>query len=165
MERPLWFATNFKRDIKYTRSGRMMSILTMGEKRGTVQQANVYAFKQTKTNNELIYQTKDLSLWYGKEQALKNINMSIHDKAVTAIIGPSGCGKSTYLKTLTRMVELVPSVHMEGEIAYKGKNILDKTFRSDELSTVIGMVFQKAYTFTISIYETVTNVPTLNVII
>jgi len=140
----------------------MMSILTMGEKSGTVQQANVYAFKQTKTNNELIYQTKDLSLWYGKEQALKNINMSIHDKAVTAIIGPSGCGKSTYLKTLNRMVELVPSVHMEGEIAYKGKNILDKTFRSEELRTVVGMVFQKANPFTKSIYENVAYGPRIH---
>src|SRR5699024_11514432 len=67
--------------------------------------------------------------------ALKNINMSIRDKEVTAIIGPSGCGKSTYLKTLNRMVELIPTVRMEGEIAYKGKNILDKTFRSEELRT------------------------------
>src|SRR5699024_2530091 len=78
-----------------------------------VQQGNVYAFKQTAEENELIYQTRNLNLWYGKEQALKNINMSIHDKEVTAIIGPSGCGKSTYLKALNRMVELIPSVRME----------------------------------------------------
>src|SRR5690625_3893709 len=81
--------------------------------------------------------------------------MSIHDKAVTAIIGPSGCGKSTYLKALNRMVELIPSVRMEGEIAYKGKNILDKTYRSEELRTVVGMVFQKANPFPKSIYENV----------
>lgn len=139
-----------------------MSILTMGERNGIVQQSNVYAFKQAKANNELIYQTKDLNLWYGKEQALNNINMSIHDKEVTAIIGPSGCGKSTYLKTLNRMVELIPSVHMEGEIAYKGQNILDKTFRSEELRTVVGMVFQKANPFPKSIYENVAYGPRIH---
>jgi len=124
-----------------------MSLLTIEERHDTEQQANVYPFTQIKVKNELIYQTKNLNLWYGKEQALKNINMPIHDKEVTAIIGPSGCGKSTYLKTLNRMVELIPSVHMEGEISYKGKNILDKTFRSEELRTDVGMVFQKANPF------------------
>lgn len=139
-----------------------MSLLTIEERNDTEQQANVYTFKQAKANNELIYQTRDLNLWYGKEQALKNINMSIHDKEVTAIIGPSGCGKSTFLKTLNRMVELIPSVHMEGEISYKGKDILDKTVRSEELRTDVGMVFQKANPFPKSIYENVAYGPRIH---
>jgi len=140
----------------------MMSMLTMEKRTETVQQGNVYALKQTAEDNELIYQTRNLNLWYGKEQVLKNINMSIHDKEVTAIIGPSGCGKSTYLKALNRMVELIPSVRMEGEIAYKGKNILDKTYRSEELRTVVGMVFQKANPFPKSIYENVAYGPRIH---
>lgn len=139
-----------------------MSLLTVEKRNDAVQQGNVYAFKQTAEENELIYQTRNLNLWYGKEQALKNINMSIHDKEVTAIIGPSGCGKSTYLKALNRMVELIPSVRMEGEIAYKGKNILDKTYRSEELRTVVGMVFQKANPFPKSIYENVAYGPRIH---
>ena len=140
----------------------MMSMLTMKKRTETVQQGNVYALKQTAEDNELIYQTRNLNLWYGKEQVLKNINMSIHDKEVTAIIGPSGCGKSTYLKALNRMVELIPSVRIEGEIAYKGKNILDKTYRSEELRTVVGMVFQKANPFPKSIYENVAYGPRIH---
>ena len=140
----------------------MMSMLTMEKRTETVQQGNMYALKQTAEDNELIYQTRNLNLWYGKEQALKNINMSIHDKEVTAIIGPSGCGKSTYLKALNRMVELIPSVRIEGEIAYKGKNILDKTYRSEELRTVVGMVFQKANPFPKSIYENVAYGPRIH---
>ena len=139
-----------------------MSLLTIEKRNHIEQQANVYPFKQAKANNELIYQTKGLNLWYGKEQALKNINMSIHDKEVTAIIGPSGCGKSTFLKTLNRMVELIPSVHMEGEISYKGKDILDKTVRSEELRTDVGMVFQKANPFPKSIYENVAYGPRIH---
>src|SRR5699024_1002034 len=81
--------------------------------------------------------------------------MSINDKEVTAIIGPSGCGKSTYLNALNRMVELIPSVRMEGELAYKGNNILDKTYRSEELRTVVRMVFQNATPFPKSIYDKV----------
>src|SRR5699024_2646639 len=139
-----------------------MSLLTVEKRNDAVQQGNVYAFKQTAEENELIYQTRNLNLWYGKEQAVKTINMSIHDKEVTAIIGPSGCGKSTYLKALNRMVELIPSVRIEGEIAYKGKNILDKTYRSEELKTVVGMVFQKANPFPKSIYENVAYGPRIH---
>lgn len=139
-----------------------MSLLTIEERNDTEQSANVYVFKQTRAKNALIYQTRDLNLWYGKEQALKNINIPIHDKEVTAIIGPSGCGKSTFLKTLNRMVELIPSVHMEGEIAYKGKDILDKTVRSEELRTDVGMVFQKANPFPKSIYENVAYGPRIH---
>ena len=63
-----------------------------------------------------VYETNGLNLWYGSSHALKNINLSINEKEVTAIIGPSGCGKSTYLKTLNRMVEMVPDVSISGNL-------------------------------------------------
>ena len=66
---------------------------------------------------------KDLCLWYGSSQALKNINIEIPEKSITALIGPSGCGKSTFLKTLNRMNDLIPDVRITGEVSYKGQNI------------------------------------------
>lgn len=83
----------------------------------------------TDINKKSVYDTNDLNLWYGDTHALKDINLSINEKEVTAIIGPSGCGKSTFIKTLNRMVELVPSVSTTGNITYKDKNILDKSDR------------------------------------
>ena len=74
--------------------------------------------------NSLFY--KNLDLWYGDNHAFKNINLDILENNVTAIIGPSGCGKSTYIKTLNRMVELVPSVKTAGKIIYRDQNILMK---------------------------------------
>lgn len=111
---------------------------------------------------EVVYDTKGLNLWYGETHALKNINMDIKEKEVTAIIGPSGCGKSTYLKTLNRMVELVPIVKTSGQITYKGKNILDKFFRVEDLRTQVGMVFQKANPFPKSIYENIAYGPKIH---
>ncbi|MDN6327215.1 MAG: ATP-binding cassette domain-containing protein, partial [Alkalibacterium sp.] len=74
-------------------------------------------------NKSLVYSIKDLNLWYGDTKALKNISIDIPEKEVIAIIGPSGCGKSTFIKTLNRMVELVPSVKTEGSIHYKKLDI------------------------------------------
>lgn len=111
---------------------------------------------------EVVYDTKGLNLWYGETHALKNINMEIKEKEVTAIIGPSGCGKSTYLKTLNRMVELVPIVKTSGQITYKGRNILDKSFRVEDLRTQVGMVFQKANPFPKSIYENIAYGPKIH---
>ncbi|PLT35685.1 phosphate ABC transporter ATP-binding protein PstB [Bacillus sp. V5-8f] len=105
--------------------------------------------------NNIVYKTKELNLWYGENQALKNINLDINENEVTAIIGPSGCGKSTYIKTLNRMIELVPGVRTAGEIAYRGRNILDRSYRVEELRTKVGMVFQKPNPFPKSIYENV----------
>ncbi|SDB96871.1 phosphate ABC transporter ATP-binding protein, PhoT family [Pelagirhabdus alkalitolerans] len=102
-----------------------------------------------------IFETKDLNLWYGEDQALKNINLSIDKQNVTAIIGPSGCGKSTFLKTLNRMVELVPSVKTKGEINYQGVNIFDEKINLVELRSSIGMVFQKPNPFPKSIYDNI----------
>ena len=102
-----------------------------------------------------IMTAKDLCLWYGENQALKNINISIPEKSITALIGPSGCGKSTFLKTLNRMNDLIPTVKIEGEVSYNGKNIFDKDVDVNELRREIGMVFQKPNPFPMSIYDNI----------
>lgn len=102
-----------------------------------------------------VYETHGLNLWYGSTHALKNIDLSINEKEVTAIIGPSGCGKSTYLKTLNRMVEMIPDVHISGSLTFKGNNILDKSMPVELLRSKVGMVFQKPNPFPKSIFENV----------
>jgi phosphate transport system ATP-binding protein len=111
---------------------------------------------------EIVYKTTDLNLWYGENHALKNINLDIYENEVTAIIGPSGCGKSTYIKTLNRMIELIPIVKTSGEIAYRGRNIFDKSYTVEELRTKVGMVFQKPNPFPKSIYENVAYGPKIH---
>ncbi|AZB43627.1 phosphate ABC transporter ATP-binding protein [Bacillus sp. FJAT-42376] len=113
-------------------------------------------------NGAIVYKTENLDLWYGKNHALKNINLDVFENEVTAIIGPSGCGKSTYIKTLNRMVELVPIVKTSGRIMYRGENIFDKSFRAEELKTRVGMVFQKPYPFPKSIYDNVAYGPRIH---
>lgn len=114
------------------------------------------------TNQEVIYQTENLNLWYGETHALKNIQLAIGEKEVTAIIGPSGCGKSTYLKTLNRMVELAQGVTITGKLQYKNKDIFAKTMLVEQLRTEVGMVFQKANPFPKSIYENVAYGPRIH---
>ena len=111
--------------------------------------------ENVKLSSEVVYDVKDLNLWYGKDQALRNINMQILKNRVTAIIGPSGCGKSTFIKTLNRMIENIPVVRTTGEINYHGTDIFDKSVRLEELRTRVGMVFQKPNPFPKSIYENV----------
>jgi len=110
----------------------------------------------------IVYDTRKLNLWYGDHQGLKDINLSIYENEVTAIIGPSGCGKSTYLKTLNRMVELVPSVRTSGEILYRERNILNKNYTVEELRTRVGMVFQKPNPFPKSIYDNIAYGPRIH---
>ena len=111
---------------------------------------------------ENVYETNQLNLWYGNNHALKDINLNIQENNVTAIIGPSGCGKSTYLKTLNRMVELVPGVRTTGEINYRQQNILDKGYSVEELRTKVGMVFQKPNPFPKSIYDNIAYGPRIH---
>jgi phosphate transport system ATP-binding protein len=113
-------------------------------------------------NREIVYKTKQLNLWYGENHALKDINLDINENEVTAIIGPSGCGKSTYIKTLNRMIELIPGVKTTGEISYRGRNILDKSYKVEDLRTKVGMVFQKPNPFPKSIYENVVYGPKIH---
>lgn len=110
----------------------------------------------------VVYRTKDFNLWYGDTHALKDINLSLSQNEVTAIIGPSGCGKSTFIKALNRMVELVPIVNISGDIVYRDKSILNKSFRVEDLRTQVGMVFQKPNPFPKSIYENVAYGPKIH---
>lgn len=102
-----------------------------------------------------IMTAKNLDLWYDKTQALKNINIEIPEKSITAFIGPSGCGKSTFLKTLNRMNDLVPTVRITGDVCYNGKNIYDSSVDVNELRREVGMVFQKPNPFPMSIYDNI----------
>ncbi|MCK2157971.1 phosphate ABC transporter ATP-binding protein [Exiguobacterium sp. KRL4] len=102
-----------------------------------------------------VYRVNDLNLWYGDDHALKDVNLDIKQNEVTAIIGPSGCGKSTFIKTLNRMVELVPIVRTNGVIEYHGRNIFDKDYEVEELRTSVGMVFQQPNPFPKSIYDNI----------
>ena len=102
-----------------------------------------------------IMTAKDLCLWYGENQALKHINITIPEKSITALIGPSGCGKSTFLKTLNRMNDLIPIVKISGEVSYRGQNIFDPTVDVNELRRDVGMVFQKPNPFPMSIYDNI----------
>ncbi|WP_017755792.1 phosphate ABC transporter ATP-binding protein PstB [Calidifontibacillus oryziterrae] len=110
----------------------------------------------------IVFDTKDLNLWYGEDHALKHVTLPIYENEVTAIIGPSGCGKSTYLKTLNRMIEMIPTVRTSGDILYRGKNIFDKSYRVEELRTRVGMVFQKPNPFPKSIYENIAYGPKIH---
>ena len=107
----------------------------------------------------IVYSTQNLDLWYGENHALQNINLDILENNVTAIIGPSGCGKSTYIKTLNRMVELVPSVKTAGKILYRDQNIFDAKYSKEKLRTNVGMVFQQPNPFPKSIYDNITYGP------
>ena len=98
---------------------------------------------------------KDLCLWYGSAQALKNVSISIPEKSITALIGPSGCGKSTFLKTLDRMNDLIPGVKITGQVEYGGQDIFAPSVDVNELRRRIGMVFQKPNPFPMSIYDNV----------
>jgi len=100
-------------------------------------------------------ETKDVNLYYGDFQALKNISMQMEEHTVTALIGPSGCGKSTYLRLFNRMNDLIDNVKIEGEVFVEDENIYQKGVNVDELRMKVGMVFQKPNPFPKSIFENV----------
>lgn len=102
-----------------------------------------------------ILQAKDLNLWYGDHHALKQIQMEIPEKQITALIGPSGCGKSTFLRTLNRMNDRIPNVKIEGSLTYHGEEVYTQERDVNELRRHIGMVFQKPNPFPMSIYDNV----------
>lgn len=102
-----------------------------------------------------IMTVKDLCLWYGSHQALKNITIDIPEKSITALIGPSSCGKSTFLKTLNRMNDLVPDVKITGDVRYRDADIFDPAQDVSELRREVGMVFQKPNPFPMSIYDNI----------
>jgi len=98
---------------------------------------------------------KDLNFFYGKFQGLKDINLEIAEKRVTAFIGPSGCGKSTLLRTLNRMYSLYPGQRATGVIHFNGQNILDSGVDLNMLRAKVGMVFQRPTPFPMSIYDNI----------
>lgn len=102
-----------------------------------------------------ILSIRDLCLWYGENQALKNVFMEIPRQNITAFIGPSGCGKSTFLKTLNRMNDLIREVRITGEVYYEGRDIYAKKVDVNALRKEIGMVFQKPNPFPMSVYDNV----------
>ena len=104
---------------------------------------------------QTIVEARGLNLYYGENHALKDINIEIPANRITALIGPSGCGKSTFLKTLNRMNDLIDSVRIDGEVIYNGENIYGKDVDVTRLRKQIGMVFQKANPFPMSIYDNI----------
>ena len=106
-------------------------------------------------SDKTIIGSRALNLYYGDNHALKDISIQIPANKITALIGPSGCGKSTFLKTLNRMNDLVPGVRIDGEVFYNGENIYGKDVDVTRLRRQIGMVFQKANPFPMSIYDNI----------
>jgi phosphate transport system ATP-binding protein len=102
-----------------------------------------------------VLEIRNLNFYYGSFHSLKNINLDIQENSITAFIGPSGCGKSTLLRTLNRMYDLYPGQRAEGQIMFKGKNILDSKQDLNLLRARIGMVFQKPTPFPMSIYDNI----------
>jgi phosphate transport system ATP-binding protein len=109
----------------------------------------------TETDLKPIIHAKNLDFYYGSFQGLKQINLDVFERKVTAFIGPSGCGKSTLLRTFNRMYDLYPGQRAEGEIIFNGRNILDKDVDVNVLRAKVGMVFQKPTPFPMSIYENI----------
>ena len=106
-------------------------------------------------NETTILSAEKLNLYYGAAHALKDVDIAIPERQVTALIGPSGCGKSTFLKTLDRMNDLVPGVRIEGTVSYRGQDIYAPSVDVTWLRKQIGMVFQKPNPFPMSIYDNV----------
>ncbi len=106
-------------------------------------------------NEKTIVKAENLDLYYGENHALKSIQMDIPERCITALIGPSGCGKSTFLRTINRMNDLIPGVKITGELCYRDQNIYAPNVDVTWLRKQIGMVFQKANPFPMSIYDNI----------
>lgn len=104
----------------------------------------------------------NLNLWYGPNHALHDVNISIPTHQVTALIGPSGCGKSTFLRTLNRMNDLVPGIKIQGSVTFDDEDIYSGNCDVTELRKRVGMVFQKANPFPMSIYDNVAYGPRIH---
>lgn len=108
-----------------------------------------------------IIEAKSMNLWYGANHALKDINIALPERQITALIGPSGCGKSTFLKSLNRMNDLVEGCSIEGEITFDGVDIY-KNYDVNILRKRVGMVFQKPNPFPMSIYDNIAYGPRIH---
>ncbi|AOZ68070.1 phosphate ABC transporter ATP-binding protein [Rhodobacter xanthinilyticus] len=112
--------------------------------------------------SEIKISAKDVQVYYGASHAIKDVNIEILDKTVTAFIGPSGCGKSTFLRTLNRMNDTIDICRVEGEILLDGENIYDRKVDPVQLRAKVGMVFQKPNPFPKSIYDNVAYGPRIH---
>ncbi len=117
---------------------------------------------QTIQPTDVRIKTEHLNIYYGKKQAINDVNLDMFTHRVTALIGPSGCGKSTYLRALNRMNDLIENSRTEGSVLLDGVNIYDKQVDAVELRKKVGMIFQKSNPFPKSIFENVAYGPRIN---
>lgn len=110
--------------------------------------------EENSKTNEPIITVRNLNLWYGDHQALKDINLDIEEHKITALIGPSGCGKSTFMRCLNRMNDLIEGCKVEGDVRLRGIDIYND-MDVNVLRKRVGMVFQKANPFPMSIYDNI----------
>ena len=109
-----------------------------------------------------VFNTKNVSIYYGSFRAVTDVSLSIYENEITAFIGPSGCGKTTVLRTLNRMNDLIPSARVEGDVHYRGASLYDKDVSATAVRRRIGMVFQKPNPFPKSIYDNIAYGPRIN---
>jgi phosphate transport system ATP-binding protein len=109
----------------------------------------------TRVEQGIRIDVRNLNFFYGKNRALKDISVPLHDRKVTAFIGPSGCGKSTLLRVLNRIYELYPNQYAKGEVIFDGENILEGKVDLNLLRARVGMVFQKPTPFPMTIYDNI----------
>ena len=114
------------------------------------------------TRDDAVLEARDVTIRYGEQAAVKNVNLSIYEKKITAIIGPSGCGKSTLLRSLNRMNDFIEHVTQDGEILYRNTNLYGEGVDPVEVRLHMGMVFQRPNPFPKSIFRNVAWGPTIN---
>jgi phosphate transport system ATP-binding protein len=109
----------------------------------------------TPTKRDVVFDIDDVSVYYGRNPAIKGVNLEIYGNMVTALIGPSGCGKSTFIRTLNRMNDIIPTARVEGRVLYHGQDLYGPGVDPVSVRRWIGMVFQKPTPFPKSIYDNV----------
>ncbi len=111
--------------------------------------------EETDVQREIVFDVRDLSVYYGAFRAVRNVTLPIHKNEITALIGPSGCGKTTFIRCMNRMNDLIEGARIEGELLYHGVNLYDDQVDPVEVRRRIGMVFQKPNPFPKSIHENI----------
>jgi phosphate transport system ATP-binding protein len=129
---------------------------------GATMRATSTAVVAEQASSDLAIEARNMHFYYSKFRAVKNVDLSIAPRKITALIGPSGCGKSTVLRCFNRMNDLVPGTRLEGEVLFHGKNLYDVDVDAVEVRRRIGMVFQKPNPFPKSIYENIAFGPRIN---
>lgn len=125
----------------------------------------MYDYNQTEspvTQQDIKISAEKVQVYYGDKQAIKDVDVQILDKTVTAFIGPSGCGKSTFLRCINRMNDTIPIARIEGKISIDGEDIYDRRVDPVQLRAKVGMVFQKPNPFPKSIYDNVAYGPRIH---